>query len=168
MKNKAVYPGTFDPITLGHVDIIKRAALMYDEVTVAVSASYHKKLLFDAETRIKLVEEAVKGLKNVKVDSFNGLLVNYMKKNKKRIVIRGLRALSDFEYEFQLALLNKKMVKNLEMVYLMTDEKYLYVSSSAVKEIAMHGGNTIKFVPKAAAIALNKVYNKTFSYNKTL
>jgi len=158
MKNKVVYPGTFDPITLGHVDIIKRASLMYDEVTVAVSSSLHKKLMFDTETRLDMVKNAVKGMKNVKVDSYSGLLVNYMKKNRKRIVVRGLRALSDFEYEFQLALLNKKMGKNIEMVYLMPDEKYLYISSSAVKEIAMHGGNASKFVPKSAALALKKAF----------
>jgi pantetheine-phosphate adenylyltransferase len=108
MKRKVVYPGTFDPITKGHLDIIKRAALMFDEVSVAVSESIHKKTFFPLDERLDMVKNTVAGIKGVKVDSYSGLLVDYLKKSKKRIVVRGLRAISDFEYEFQLALLNKK------------------------------------------------------------
>jgi len=149
MKNKVVYPGTFDPITLGHVDIIKRASLMYDEVTVAVSSSLHKKLMFDTETRLDMVKNAVKGMKNVKVDSYSGLLVNYMKKNRKRIVVRGLRALSDFEYEFQMALMNRTLNKKIETVFLMPGQEYTFLSSSMVKEIAILDGDFKKLVPLA-------------------
>ncbi len=147
MKNKVVYPGTFDPITNGHIDIIKRAGEMFEDVTVAVSEGAHKNPLFSWNERINMVKRAVKGMDNVKVGCYRGMLVNYMKSIKKRIVIRGLRAIADFEYEFQLCLLNKKMGSNIEMVYLMPGEQYLYISSSAVKEIAYYGGNAEKFVP---------------------
>ncbi len=152
MKRKVVYPGTFDPITKGHLDIIIRASKMFDEVTVAVAKGVHKKPFFSQEDRVDMVKNVVKGMKGIKVDTYDGLMVDYMKKTKKRIVIRGLRAISDFEYEFQLALLNKKMMgDDIELIYLMPDEKYLYISSSAVKEIAGHGGNVSEFVPKYVA-----------------
>jgi pantetheine-phosphate adenylyltransferase len=147
MKRKVVYPGTFDPITKGHLDIVQRASKMFDEVIVAVSTGYQKKPFFTETERIDMVKNVVKGLKGVKVDSYRGLMVDYMKRSKRRIVIRGLRALSDFEFEFQLALLNKKMAgDDIELIYLMPDEKYLYISSSAVKEIAINNGNVAEFV----------------------
>ena len=159
MKRQVVYPGTFDPITKGHLDIIERASKMYDEVTVAVAAGGHKNPFFSVEERMDMVKKVVSGLKGVKVDSFNGLLVDYMKKSKKRLVIRGLRAISDFEYEFQLALLNKKMMgDDIELIYMMPGEKYLYISSSAVKEIASHGGNVREFVHPYVAKIINKRY----------
>jgi pantetheine-phosphate adenylyltransferase len=147
MKNKVVYPGTFDPITNGHIDIIKRASTMFDEVIVAVAGNKNKNPLFNADERRQMVTKAVKGIPNVKVDSYDGLLVDYMKKKGRRIVIRGLRAIADFEYEFQLNLMNKKLGKNIEMIYMMPAETYLYISSSAVKEVAYHGGKVQKFVP---------------------
>lgn len=159
MKRQVVYPGTFDPITKGHLDIIERASKMYDEVTVAVAAGGHKNPFFSVEERMDMVKKVVSGLKGVKVDSFNGLLVDYMKKSKKRLVIRGLRAISDFEYEFQLALLNKKMMgDDIELIYMMPGEKYLYISSSAVKEIASHGGNVREFVHPYVAKIIKKRY----------
>jgi pantetheine-phosphate adenylyltransferase len=161
MKRKVVYPGTFDPITNGHLDIIKRAALMFDEVTVAVSESVQKNRLFTLEERLDMVNNAVKGIKGVKTDTYSGLLVAYLKETKKRIVVRGLRAISDFEYEFQLALLNKNMMgDDIELIYLMPEEKYLYISSSAVKEIAMHGGNVGQFVHPYVAKRIKKKYQK--------
>lgn len=161
MKRKVVYPGTFDPITKGHIDIIERASKMYDEVTVAVAEGLHKKPLFTVKERMDMIKNVVKGLKGVKVDSYNGLLVDYMKKSKKRLVIRGLRAISDFEYEFQLALLNKKMMGDeIELIYMMPDEKYLYISSSAVKEIATHGGNVGEFVHPYVAAKIRKKFKK--------
>ncbi|MCX8094076.1 MAG: pantetheine-phosphate adenylyltransferase [Candidatus Goldbacteria bacterium] len=147
MKNKVVYPGTFDPITNGHLDIIKRASKMFDEVIVAVAENKHKKPLFTLEERVIMVKNSLKNLKNVKVDSYKGLLVNYLKKIKRFIVIRGLRAFSDFEYEFQLNLINKRLGNHIEMIYMMPDETYLYISSSAVKELAYHNGPYNKFVP---------------------
>ena len=161
MKRKVVYPGTFDPITKGHLDIIERASKMYDEVTVAVAESSHKTPFFSVEERMDMIRHVIKGLKGVKVDCYSGLLVDYMKQAKKRLVIRGLRAISDFEYEFQLALLNKKMMgDDIELIYMMPDEKYLYISSSAVKEIAVHGGNVGQFVPPYVAGLIKKRYKK--------
>ena len=158
MKRKVVYPGTFDPITKGHLDIIQRASKMYDEVTVAVAEGSHKNPYFTVAERMDMVKNVIKGLKGVRVDNYSGLLVDYMKKSKKRLVIRGLRAISDFEYEFQLALLNKKMMgDDIELIYMMPDEKYLYISSSAVKEIASHGANVGEFVhPYVSAIFRKK------------
>jgi pantetheine-phosphate adenylyltransferase len=161
MKRKVVYPGTFDPITNGHLDIVKRAALMFDEVTVAVAESFQKNTMFSLEERVDMVGNAVKSIKGVKVGSYSGLLVNYLKETKKRIVVRGLRAISDFEYEFQLALLNKKMMgDDIELIYLMPEEKYLYISSSAIKEIAIHGGKVSQFVHPYVAKKINKKYIK--------
>jgi pantetheine-phosphate adenylyltransferase len=154
----AVYPGTFDPITKGHIDLIKRAGKMYDKVIVAVSESRHKTPAFSLEERIDMVKNATKGMPFVKIESYNGMLVDYLKIGKRRIVIRGLRVISDFEFEFQLALLNKKLDPNVEMIYMMPDEKYLYISSSAIREIAMHDGDLKAFVPENVARALKKHY----------
>jgi pantetheine-phosphate adenylyltransferase len=160
MKNKVVYPGTFDPITNGHIDIIKRASSIFDEVIVAVADNRYKKPLFTTEERMDMVKKAVKDIGNVKVDSYDGLLVDYMKQIGRRIVIRGLRAISDFEYEFQLNLMNKKLGKNIEMIYMMPSETYLYISSSAVKELASHGGKAQKFVPAYTAKKLAEKIGK--------
>jgi pantetheine-phosphate adenylyltransferase len=160
MKNKVVYPGTFDPITNGHLDIIKRAATMFDDVIVAVAGNSYKKPLFNSAERVEMVKKILTGMPNVKVDSYSGLLVDYMKKIKRRIVIRGLRAISDFEYEFQLNLLNKKLGKDIEMIYMMPEEPYLYISSSAVKEVAFHKGQVQKFVPAFVAGKLRKKIGK--------
>jgi pantetheine-phosphate adenylyltransferase len=160
MKNKAVYPGTFDPITNGHIDMIKRAVKMFDEVIIAVAENKYKKPMFSWEERKNMVEKTVKSIPNVKVDSYNGLLVDYMKKMKRRIVIRGLRAIADFEYEFQLNLINKKLGKDIEMIYLMPEETFLYISSSAVKEVAHHGGPVKKFVPSFVAKKISEKMGK--------
>jgi pantetheine-phosphate adenylyltransferase len=158
MKNKVVYPGTFDPITNGHLDIIKRASTIFDEVIVAVASNQYKKPLFTSQERVQMVRKAVKGMPHVSVDTYSGLLVEYMKKKGRKIVIRGLRAIADFEYEFQLNLMNKKLGKNIEMIYMMPAETYLYISSSAVKEVAHHGGKVEIFVPKFIA---KKLIEKT-------
>lgn len=156
MKNKVVYPGTFDPITKGHIDIIKRAASIFDEVTVAVAERLDKKPLFSLAERVDMVSHSVKGLSNVRVDSYDGLLISFLKKIKRRIVIRGLRAVGDFEYEFQLNLINKKLGKDVEMIYMMPDETFLVISSSAVKELAAHGGDISEFVTGYIASKLLK------------
>ncbi|HDT14575.1 MAG TPA: pantetheine-phosphate adenylyltransferase [Firmicutes bacterium] len=160
MKNKAVYAGTFDPITNGHIDILKRAGTMFDEITIAVSESKHKKTVFSLTERVKMVKKTCKGINFVKVMSYKGLLVDFLKTVDRRVVIRGLRAVSDFEYELQLALINKRMGKNIEMIYMMPMEEFLYISSSAVKEIALHNGDAGKFVPDFVAKELNKKFKK--------
>ncbi len=160
MKNKAVYPGTFDPITNGHLDVIKRAGKMFDEVIVAVAKGELKQPLFSWDERIDMARQATKTMNFVKVMSYKGLLVDFLRKTGRRIVIRGLRALSDFEYEFQLALSNKKLYNDVEMIYMLPDESYLYISSSSVKEIAFHHGNINKFVPAYVAQKLRKKFNK--------
>lgn len=148
MKNTAIYPGTFDPLTKGHLDIISRANLIFPQVVVAVSDNLHKESVFSLPERVAMVEKSIKNFNNVSVDHFKGLLVSYMKKKNARIVIRGLRAVSDFEYEFQMALMNRKLSRNIETIYLMPDEKYTYLSSSLVKDIAKLGGDIREFVPE--------------------
>lgn len=147
-KRTAIYPGTFDPVTLGHLDIIERASKLFDKVIVAVVKHSSKKTLFKLDDRVALVKQTAKRFKNIKVDSFDGLLVNYAKKKKADVIVRGLRAISDFEYEFQMALTNKKLERNIETVFLMPDERYIYLSSTLIREIALNGGDVSEFVPK--------------------
>jgi pantetheine-phosphate adenylyltransferase len=159
MKRRVVYPGTFDPITKGHINIIIRASKMFDEVIVAVAKGSHKVPLFSLEERVDMVKHSVKGIKGVKVDSYSNLMVDYMKGINRRTAIRGLRAVSDYEYEFQLALLNKRMAgDSIELIYLMPDEKYIFLSSTSVKEIAFHGGNVNQFVNPYVAKKLTEKY----------
>ena len=146
MKNRAVYPGSFDPTTYGHIDIIKRSAEIFDELVVAVIANPNKKSLFSSVERIEMLESSIK-TKNVKVKSFDGLLVNFMKIERAAVIVRGLRAVTDFEYEFQMALTNRKICPEIETVFLAADERWTYVSSSLVKEIAFLGGDISGFVP---------------------
>lgn len=156
MKNRVVYPGTFDPITNGHIDIIKRAGKMFDEVIIAVAENKDKNPLFSLEERTEMVKNSVKNMKDIKVDSYKGLLIDYLKKVKRFIVIRGLRAFSDFEYEFQLNLINKRLGQRIEMIYMMPDETFLYISSSVIKELAYHNGPIKKFVPACVAKKLSE------------
>ena len=143
----ALTPGTFDPITNGHLDVITRAAQLMDEVTVAVAASQKKNPLFTLEERVKLVEQATAHLDNVKVMPFTGLLVDFAREQGANVVVKGLRAITDFEYEFQMALANRKLNADLDTVFLMTSSEYMYLSSSVVKDIAVHGGSVAGFVP---------------------
>lgn len=145
---RVVYPGSFDPITNGHLDIIKRASEIFDEVVVAVLVNPDKKGLFDINDRVNLIEKTTSDIANVRVESFTGLLIDFMNKVEANIIVKGLRAISDFEYEFQMALLNTKLDSNIETVFLMTSEKYSYISSSSIKQIAMFGGNITDFVPE--------------------
>jgi len=144
---KALYPGTFDPITNGHLDIIKRASKIFDELTIAVAAAHHKKALFSLKEREGLVETSVKGLSNVKVMTFSGLLADEFKSLSVDVVIRGLRAVSDFEYELMLALMNRKLEPAFETVFLMPSEPYIYLHSSMVREILELGGDVSELVP---------------------
>ncbi len=148
MSQIAIYPGTFDPITNGHLDIIKRAAKLFDKVIVAVAMNTGKSPLFTMEERKDMIAKAVKKIPNVEVDLFSGLIVEYCQQQGATALIRGLRAVSDFEYEFQMALLNRKIGKDVESVFLMPKEKYTYLSSSMIKEIATFGGDVSCFVPE--------------------
>jgi pantetheine-phosphate adenylyltransferase len=143
----AIYPGTFDPITNGHLDILKRASQLFHKIIVVVSNNPHKNPLFTLEERKKLVEETVKDIENVDVDVFDGLLVQYAKKKGASALIRGLRAVSDFDYEFQMALMNRKQMPELETVYLMPSAEYTYINSTIVKEVARLGGRIDCFLP---------------------
>ena len=145
---KAVYPGSFDPMTLGHLDIIKRASKMFEQVVVCVLNNKAKSPLFSVEDRVKILNEAVKDLPNVSVDTFEGLLIDYAKENNVHVAIRGLRAVTDFEYELQIAQTNRKFSdEGLDTVFLTTSLEYAYLSSSVVKEIASFGGDVSRCVP---------------------
>jgi pantetheine-phosphate adenylyltransferase len=152
----AIYPGTFDPITNGHLDLVERAAKLFDRIIVAVSDNPYKDPLFSLAERKRLIQETVGDLKNVTVDAFEGLLVAYAKKKKATAIIRGLRAVSDFEYEFQMALMNRKLMPELETVYLMPSEEYTYINSTIAKEVARLGGSVDSFLPSVVAKALRE------------
>ena len=155
---KAIYPGSFDPMTYGHLDIIIRASQIFDELTVSVLNNKQKTPLFSVEERVKILEEATKDLPNVKVDSFSGLLCNYAAENNTSVVVRGLRAITDFEYELQLAQGNRILSEGrLDTVFLNTSLEYAYLSSSSVKEIASFGGDVSHSVPEFVA---NLMYEK--------
>lgn len=158
----AIYPGTFDPITNGHIDIIKRALKLFDRVVITIARNSAKDPLFSEEERLKMIKEAVRHLKGIEVDTFDGLLVSYARRKKATAFVRGLRAISDFEYELQMALMNRKLNEDLVTVFLMPNEKYTYLNSSIVREIASHGGNVSKFVPPHVLRELKK----KFSQNK--
>ena len=158
MCQKAIYPGTFDPVTNGHIDVIKRAVRLFGEVLVAVADNPQKGPLFSVSERVKLLKDAVKGVAGVEVVSFKGLVIDFARKNKTRLVIRGLRMLSDFEYEFQMALTNRKLADEIETVFLMPSEEYSYVSSKLLKEAASLGADLSYFLPSSVENALkNKV-----------
>lgn len=157
----AIYPGTFDPITYGHIDIIKRALKLFDKVVITVARNSAKNPLFTEEERLVMIREAVRNLKGVEVDSFDGLLVSYARRKKATAFVRGLRAISDFEYELQMALMNRKLNEHLVTVFLMPHEKYTYLNSSIVREIARHRGNVSGFVPPNVLRELKKKVPRT-------
>ncbi|ERK58929.1 pantetheine-phosphate adenylyltransferase [Gemella bergeri ATCC 700627] len=149
MKKKiAIVPGSFDPITYGHIDIIKRSVELFDEVIVAILVNPDKKYLFTLEERFEMIERSIKNIKNVRVDSFSGLLVNYAKSVGSNVIVRGLRAVSDFEYEMQLTFMNKALDENIETFYMMASKQYSFISSSIVKGVSGFGADLSKFVPK--------------------
>ena len=154
---KAIYPGSFDPITNGHLDIIERASKLYASVTVAIIRNPDKSAEFSLEDRIKMLKNSLAELKNVEVDSFNGLLVDYVKNKGASVIIRGLRAVSDFDYEFQMALTNRKMAPKIETVFLMTDYRYSYLSSSFVRQISKLGGDISGLVPLPVIEKMKKI-----------
>lgn len=160
MSVKAVYAGSFDPITNGHIDIIKRSLKIFDSLIIAVVRNPGKKTLFSIEERVAMLKIILKGVKNIKVDSFDGLLVDYVKMKKCNVIIRGLRAVSDFEYEFQIALMNRKLAPNIEFVYMMPNEIYTYLSSSIIKEVVSLGGNVKDLVPPLVEKRLKEKFSK--------
>lgn len=149
MNKCVICPGSYDPITLGHIDIIERAASLFDKVIVVVMINYKKKYSFSVEERVEMIKKCVSHLSNVEVDFSDGLLSEYAKQKSAYAIIKGLRAMSDFEYEFQMALANKKMNKSIETLFLTTNADFMYLSSSMVKQIASMGGDISDFVPKA-------------------
>ncbi|HRA99735.1 MAG TPA: pantetheine-phosphate adenylyltransferase [Ignavibacteria bacterium] len=157
-KITAVYPGTFDPVTNGHLDIIERASDLFNEVIVSIAVNQNKKPLFSTDERKDMLVKVTGNIKNVKVDSFEGLLVSYADKLKANVMIRGLRAVSDFEYEFQMSLTNKKLNPEINTVFLMPNEKYTYLNSSLVRELASYDANVKEFIPDYVLQKLRKKF----------
>jgi len=160
MSQAAIYPGTFDPITLGHTDVIERASRIFNPLIVAVGVNTHKNPLFSLEERMDMARAVVAPYPHVEVDSFSGLLVDYCRTKKVRVLLRGLRAFSDFEYEFQMALTNRKMADEIETVFLMPKETHSYLSSSMVRQIAEMNGPIDKFVPEPVRLALHAHFGR--------
>jgi pantetheine-phosphate adenylyltransferase len=154
----AIYPGTFDPLTNGHLDIVQRAAKLFDRVVMAVAKNEDKHPLFTLDERLALVKQAVRNLPGIETDAFDGLLIKYVASRKAQAIVRGLRAVSDFEFEFQLALMNRKLNKNIEAIFMMPKDTYTFLSSRTVKEIARLGGDVSGFVPPHVRIALKKKF----------
>src|SRR3984893_16336920 len=157
---RAIYPGSFDPVTNGHLDVVERARKLFDEVIVAVAHNDEKQPLFSLEERLELLKQTVGKIDKVRIGKFDGLLVEFARTEKASAVIRGLRAVSDFEFEFQMALMNRKLESTVETIFLMPKEEYTYLSSRLVKEIARLGGDVSKFVPAVVVTALDKKLKK--------
>lgn len=157
----AIYPGTFDPITNGHLDILERALTLFDKVIITIARNSSKNPLFSEQERLDMISEVVGEYKNVEVDAFDGLLVHYAKQKKATAIVRGLRAISDFEFELQMALMNRKLDDTVETVFLMPNEKYTYLNSSIVREIARLGGDVSDFVPSVVRLTLDRKITMT-------
>ena len=158
MPDIAVYPGSFDPITNGHLDLIQRALRVFDHIVVAVATNAFKQSLFTIEERMEMIRESLKDYPQITIDSFDGLLVNYAMRQKARAVLRGLRAVTDFEYEFQLAMMNRRLEPEVETVFLMTGLRWVFLSSSILKEAAVHGGNIEGMVPEIVVKKLREKF----------
>ena len=157
-RRVAIYPGSFDPLTMGHVDIIARGSALFDGIIVGVLHNIDKKAMFTVDERLTMIQETFRERENVEADAFSGLLVDYAKSCKASTIVRGIRAISDFEYEFQMALMNRRLAPDIETVFMMPAEEYSYVSSRLVKEVATLGGNITGLVPKGVeALLLEKL-----------
>lgn len=156
----AIYPGSFDPVTNGHLDIVQRAAKLFDRVIIAIAQNESKVPLFSLQERIDLVRRSIQPFANVEADAFDGLLVDYVARRSGQVIIRGLRAISDFEFEFQLALMNRKLSEQVETIFMVPRETYTFLSSRIVKEIARLGGNVECFVPEHVRLALHSRYGR--------
>jgi pantetheine-phosphate adenylyltransferase len=154
----AVYPGTFDPITNGHLDLIERSLRMFDKLIVAIFDNPMKGPLFSVEERRHLIEEATQGFRNIEIDTFNTLLVFYARQRQAQVIVRGLRAIADFEYEFQMTLMNRRLDQDVETVFLTPREEYTYVASRLIKEVVAYGGNVEHLVPPAVVVALQEKF----------
>ncbi len=159
-KITAIYPGTFDPVTNGHLDIIERASKLFDSVIITIAVNSSKKPLFTKDERMDMIKNVTKKFKNVSVDVFDGLLVSYAKKKKASVIIRGLRAISDFDYEFQIALTNRKLEPEVNTIFLMPSEKYSFLNSSLVRELASFKADVKQFVPDYVFKKLKEKYKK--------
>lgn len=159
MQNTAVYAGTFDPVTYGHTDLIERASHIFDQIIIAIATSPHKKPLFSLKERVDLVTATIVNYHNVKVLGFDNLLLDFAKQHHANVILRGLRAVADFDYEFQLASMNRFMHPDIETIFLMPAEKYMYISSSLIREIAALKGEVTGFVPPVVAQALKKKFS---------
>ncbi len=157
MQRVAIYPGSFDPVTNGHIDIVERGLKLFDRIVVAILHNPHKRALFTIEERIEMLQDCLKDFRNVEVDTFDGLLVDYAAKRNAQGILRGLRALSDFDYEFQMALMNRRLNRDIQTVFLMTELQWIFTSSSIIKEAARFGGNVNGMVP---ALVNNKLKDK--------
>jgi pantetheine-phosphate adenylyltransferase len=162
----AVYPGTFDPLTMGHVSLIRRSLKVFDKVILAVAESTPKKTLFSIEERLALAEEVFPDEPKLVIESFNKLLIDYVESKGAGVIVRGLRAVSDFEYEFQMALMNRKLEREIETVFMMTDFKWMYLSSTIVKEVAMYSGDVCGLVPGPVVKALQVKFGTKFGCGK--
>lgn len=160
MKNIAVYAGTFDPVTFGHVDLLERGVKLFDKVIVAIAASPKKVPLFSLEERVSMAREVLVGFDGIEVKGFDGLLLDFARENQAKIILRGLRTVTDFDYEFQLASMNRRMDASIESLFLMPSEKHMYVASSLVREIASMRGDITAFVPSVVADKLIAKFNK--------
>ena len=156
MKQRAIYPGTFDPVTVGHIDIITRASRLFPEVIVGVASNLAKRPFFTLEQRIDFIESSVAHFPGVRVVGFDNLLIHFVQEQKANVILRGLRAVSDFEYEFQLAGMNRKLSKDVETIFLTPSENLMFISSSLVREIALLGGDVSEFVPPAVVSVLER------------
>ena len=158
MEKIAIYPGSFDPITNGHLSILRRALTIFDSITIAIAERPRKTTLFSLEERMEMIRESIKNDDKVFVDSFSGLLVDYVTSKNTNIILRGMRALSDFEYEFQMSLMNRKLNKNIQTIFMMTDYKWFYTSSTIIKEAASYGGTIKGLVPDIVCQKLKEKY----------
>lgn len=158
MSRSAIYPGSFDPITYGHIDLIKRAAGVFDEVIVAVAENTHKSTLFSVQERVGMAEESVGDIGNVRVESFRGLVIDYARRKKVNVLVRGVRMVSDFEYELQMALTNRRLAETVETVFLMPSEGYSFLSSTLIKEAVSLGADVTSFVPASVAGRLKEKF----------
>lgn len=161
MSKIAIYPGTFDPFTNGHIDLVKRSLKIFDEVIIAIAAGQKKHPLFTIEERLELIKQSVKGIEGAKVETFDSLLVDYAKSRNSLALIRGLRAVSDFEHELQMALMNRRLNSDIETVFMMPSEEYTFLTSTMVKEVASFGGAVKGLVPEAVEKALREKYKSS-------